>query len=95
MENSKIPTAALKNLPGMSTHAGMTAALNGYPWNCAFAWAAAQVGTTDTQAVFDTAVEWLQGWTKQATKNTGQATPDWMIRLIESGPRTIPVEKDE
>lgn len=81
----KIPTLKLRRYDLIHTTAGSCAANDDLPWLCAFGYAAAAVGTSDALEVFNTAVCWLQGWTKQWEKNNGkQAVPEIVKQIIET-----------
>jgi len=80
---SKPTTTLLKRLPGVHSGAGRLAGAHGFPWWCAWSYAAAQMGSTDCQAVHECAVEWLQGWLESwAEANPGRARPKVLTDLV-------------
>jgi hypothetical protein len=82
---NKVPTLALRGYPLMHNMAGRCAANDGYPWWCAFGYAAASSGTADARVVLETAQMWLQGWIYSASKANGpESIPEVVKMIIEN-----------
>jgi len=83
--STKIGTLVLKRYDLIHVTAGHCAALDDYPWWCAFGYAAAAVGVSDAQEVFQAAIAWLQGWLPEYEKAHGaKAIPKYVRDLIEA-----------
>lgn len=81
----KIPTLRLRRFSLIHVTAGQCAANEDMPWICAFGYAAAAVGSSDSLEVFEAAQSWLQGWAAAQKKNYGAGSvPEVVIRTIEA-----------
>ena len=86
----KIPTLPMKTLTGVLEAAGRAAYFDGYPWTSAFGYAAAVVGTSDCNMLWESAMRYLRGWIAAREEDEPGSVPAWLKKVPDLDPRALP-----